>query len=150
MSHGLIAHFFLCRTALLLYSTFQTGYESNAPVEDGSTDVTTVLLPSRTASIGSTYNSGEDIGTTSAVLEVDERSKFGMLASALLTREKMQPHLEFSTLTQEIPVSSSAHIPSSTRKLVVMHSHKRKSSRDPKGVQESCSERAVLFLGSKR
>ena len=33
---------------------------------------------------------------------------------------------------RENSVSSSSHIPSSTRKLVAMDSHKRKSSRDPK------------------
>ena len=54
-----------------------TGYEPNAPVEVGGTDVTTVLLPSRKASIGSTCNSGEDMVTTPAVSEVDERSTFG-------------------------------------------------------------------------
>ena len=40
------------------------GYESNDPVEDNSTEVTTILLPLRRACIGSTYNSGEDIATT--------------------------------------------------------------------------------------
>ena len=48
------------------------GYEPNAPVDVSSTEVAT-LLPSRKASIGLTYNSGEDIVTTPAVSEVDER-----------------------------------------------------------------------------
>ena len=50
-----------------------TGCEPNAPVEVSSTEVTTVLLPSRKASIGPTYNSGEDIVTMPTVSEVDEK-----------------------------------------------------------------------------
>ena len=65
-----------------------TGCEPNAPVEVSSTEVTTTLLHSRKASIGSTYNSGEDIVTTLAVSQVDERSDLGMLASPLLTHER--------------------------------------------------------------
>ena len=49
---------------------------TNAPVEVSSTDVTTMLLASRKASIGSTYHSGEDIVTTLAVSEEYERSSF--------------------------------------------------------------------------
>ena len=65
-----------------------TDYEPKAPVEVSSTEVATTLLPSRKASIGMTCNSGEDIVTTPAVLEVDERSDLGMLASPLLTQER--------------------------------------------------------------
>ena len=61
-----------------------TGHENNAPVEVISTHVSTTLLLSKQTSIGSTYNSGEDIATTPAVSEVDERSDLGMLASPLL------------------------------------------------------------------
>ena len=71
-----------------------TGYEPNALVEVSSTEVTTVFLPSRKASIGLTYNSGEDIFSTPAVSEVDERSDLEILVSPLLTpeRDKVQPH----------------------------------------------------------
>ena len=58
-----------------------TGYEPNEPVEVGSTEVTTLLLPSRRASIGST-------ATTPASSEVDERPNLGMLASALSTQKR--------------------------------------------------------------
>ena len=65
-----------------------TGYEPSALVEVSSTEVTTTLLPSGKASIGSTHNSGEDIVTTLAVSEVDERSDLGKLASPLLSQER--------------------------------------------------------------
>ena len=57
-----------------------------------------MLLPSRTACIGSTYNSGEDIATTLASSEVDEGLNLGMLASPLLTqkRGKCSPILDLS------------------------------------------------------
>ena len=75
-----------------------TGYDPSAPVEVSSTEVTTTLLPSRKASIGSTHKSGEDIVTTLAVSEVDERSNLGMLASPLLSqeRDKREPFRNFS------------------------------------------------------
>ena len=62
------------------------GYEPNAPVE--VTEVMMTLLPSRNASIGSTYNSSEDIVTTLDVSDVDQRSDFGILASLQLTQER--------------------------------------------------------------
>ena len=67
-----------------------------------STEVTTMLLSSRRASIGSTYNSGEDIGATPASSEVDERPNLGMVVSSLLTKERerqVQHHSGFITLT---------------------------------------------------
>ena len=57
-----------------------TVYVPNDSVEVGSTEVTTVLSPPRRASIGSTYNSGEDIATTPALSEVDGRPNLGLLA----------------------------------------------------------------------
>ena len=57
-----------------------TSYEPDDPVEVSNTKVTTMLLPSRRASDGSTYNSGEDIATTPASSEMDERQSMGMLA----------------------------------------------------------------------
>ena len=63
-----------------------------------------MLLPSRRASTDSTHNSGEEIATTTASLDVDERPNLGMLASPLLTqeREKVQHHSGFITPTQKI------------------------------------------------
>ena len=60
-----------------------TVYEPNDSVEDSSTEVTTVLSLPRRASIGSTYNSGEDIATAPALPEVDGRPNLGLLASPL-------------------------------------------------------------------
>ena len=68
-----------------------TVYEPNDSVEVDSTEVTTVLSPSRRASIGSTYNSGEDIATTPALSEVDGRQNLGLLASPLLTVKFITP-----------------------------------------------------------
>ena len=48
------------------------GYEPNALVEVSRTEVTTTLLLSRKASIGSTYNSGDDIAATPAASEMDD------------------------------------------------------------------------------
>ena len=56
-------------------------YEPNDPVEVSSTVVTTKLLPSRRVSIGSTYNSGEDIAAAPASSEVDKRQHFGKVGS---------------------------------------------------------------------
>ena len=104
-----------------------TGCEPNALVQVSSTDATTTLLPSRKASIGSTYKSGEDIVTTPAVSEVDERSDLGMLASPLLTRERgrererqVRHHSEFITLIETSSVTRSSHVRTSTERLVAM------------------------------
>ena len=119
---GLFAHLFPCRTALFLHSTLQTGPFPACRYKDlclavlpnrarsqviSPTEVTTMLLPSRKTSIGSTYSSGEDTFTTPAVSEVDERSNLGMLASPLLTQEResereVQPRSEFITLTEKV------------------------------------------------
>ena len=50
-----------------------TGCEPSDLVEVSSTEVTTMLSPLRKASIGSTYNSGEDVATTPASSEVEKR-----------------------------------------------------------------------------
>ena len=75
-----------------------TGYEPSAPVEVSSTEITTTLLPSRKASSETTHNSGEDIVTTLAVSEVDERSDLGKLTSPLLSQERdnRKPFRNFS------------------------------------------------------
>ena len=62
--------------------------EPNDAVVVSRAQVATMLSPSRRASIGSTYNSGEDIATTLASFEVDEKTNLGMLASPLLTQER--------------------------------------------------------------
>ena len=54
--------------------SFLSGCGPRGPVDSISIEVTTMLQPSRKASIGSTYNFGEDIVTTLALSEVDERS----------------------------------------------------------------------------
>ena len=64
-----------------------TGCQVNDPVEVSSSEVRTMLLPSRKASIGSTYNSGVGIATAPSLSEVDERSNLGMLSSPLLPQE---------------------------------------------------------------
>ena len=64
------------------------GYDPNDPVEVSSTEATTMLLPSGTVSIGSTYNSGEDIATALASSEVDERPNWRMLASPMFTQKE--------------------------------------------------------------
>ena len=71
-----------------------TIFEPNDPVEVGSTEVPPVLLPSRRASFGSAYNSGEDVTTTPVSSEVDERPYWGMLASPCSHRRErqVQPH----------------------------------------------------------
>ena len=80
-----------------------TSYEPNAPVDVSSTEVTTTLLPSRKASIGSTCNSGEDIVTAPAVSELGERSDLGMLASPLSIQERQaQPYSEFITRMEKV------------------------------------------------
>ena len=58
-----------------------TSYEPNSPVEDSSAEVTTMLSASTEASIGSTFNSGEDLGTIHAVSMVAERSNWATLVS---------------------------------------------------------------------
>ena len=63
------------------------GFEPNDPVEVSSVEVMTMLSLSRRASIGSSYNSGEDIATP-ASSEVDERQSMGMLASPLFTQKR--------------------------------------------------------------
>ena len=80
------------------------GHEPNAPVEASSPEVATTLLPSRKTSIVSTNNSGEDIATTPAVSEVDERTDLGKLASPLLTRDrdKCEPSQKFITLIDKV------------------------------------------------
>ena len=65
----------------------------------------TTLLPSRKASIGSTYNSGADIVTIPPVSEVDERSNFGTagLTTVFTGERQVQPHFVFITLVVKVP-----------------------------------------------
>ena len=114
-AHGLTAYLFFHRTALRLCSPFQTGV-SPAIRNQGfrlgvlpNRGVSQVMSPtillrspprklqqhsypprlrSRKASVGSSYNSGEDVATTRASSEVDERPNLGVLASPLLTQER--------------------------------------------------------------
>ena len=86
-----------------------------------------MLLPSRQASLGSTYNSREDIATTPASSEVDERQNVGMLASPPFTqkREASAAPSRIYHSNRENYVSSSS---TSTRKPVAMYSHTRESN----------------------
>ena len=119
-----------------------TGYEPNALVQVSSTEVTTTFLPSRKASISSTYNSGGSIVTSLAVSEVDERTDLGMLALLLLTRERQAPHHPgFHHSNRESSETHSSHVRTSTGRPVPMCSNKRKSSPDSNGAQETCSEK---------
>ena len=86
-----------------------TVYVPNDSVEVGSTEVTIVLSPPRRASIGSTYNSGEDIATTPALSEVDGRPDLGLLV------------YRFKFITHSSPAQSD---------LLAMYSHRRKSNLD--------------------
>ena len=109
-----------------------TVYEPNDSVEVDSTEVTTVLSPPRRASIGSTYNSGEDIATTPCIIGSGWKTNFG---TAGFTVVDCQVHHTFQT---------------STGRLVAMCSHKRKSSLDT-NVFRSLILRArarVLFCAS--
>ena len=109
-----------------------TVYEPNDSVEVDSTEVTTVLSPPRRASIGSTYNSGEDIATTPCIIGSGWKTKFG---TAGFTVVDCQVHHTFQT---------------STGRLVAMSSHKRKSSLDTNVFRSLIlRERArVLFCAS--
>ena len=113
------------------------GFEPNDLVEVSSKEVSPVLSPSRRASVGSTDNSGED---------VDERQSMGMLASPLFAQKReasAAPSRNYHS-EREDSVSSSPHIPA-MGKPVAMYSHKRKSSRDPKSLQESFSQGKRIF-----
>ena len=92
-----------------------------------------MLLPSRKASIGSTYNSNEDIATH-ASSEAGERQSMGMLASPLFTQKReasatpsriYQPKLRRCTRPKE----GRAEI--------------------QKSLQESFSERERIFSGNR-
>ena len=109
-----------------------TGYEPNAPVEVNSAEFTPTLVPSRKGSIGSTFNSGEDIATTPAVSEVDGRSDLGMLASPLLSqeRETSANPLGIYHSNRECSETRSSHVRTISEKPVAMCSNKRKSSRE--------------------
>ena len=123
------------------------GHEPNDPVEESSTEVRTMLLPSRRASIGSTYNSGVDIATVPASSEVDERPNLGMLASLLLTQQRQAGAAPSRTChtNRENSVSSSSHFQTSTGRPVAKYPHKRESSRDSNVLQGSYSEREKIF-----
>ena len=104
---------------------------NNDPVEVSSTEVSTVFLPQRKASMhwfDLQYNSGEDIATTLASSEVDERPNWGMLASPLLTRvtrrETSAAPSRIYNSNRENSESRSSRVPTSTERPVAMHSHR--------------------------
>ena len=119
-------------------STF-TSCEPKAPVEVCNTEVTTLLLTSRRASIGSTYNCGKDIVATPAVSEVDARPKFGML-SCSQKRETNATLFRIYHSNRESSETLSSHVLTSTVRPAAMCSQKRKSSRDSIVLQVSFIE----------
>ena len=121
-------------------------YEPNDPVDVSSTGLTTMLLPLRKASIGSTYNSGEDIATSPSSSEVDERPNLGMLASNTEERDSSAAPFRIYHSNRENSESRSSHVPTSTGRPVTIYSPKNKSSRDSNVLQESSSEKQRVSL----
>ena len=121
-----------------------TGYEPNVTVEVSSAEVTPILLPSRRASFGSTYNSSEDVTTTPVSSERDERQSMGMLSSPLFV-QKREASVAPARIYHWKILCHAHHTVPVTGKPVAMCSHKRKSSRDPKRLQESYSARETVF-----
>ena len=123
-----------------------TGYEPNDLDEVSSTEVTPMLLPSGTASICSTCNSGDHVATIPVSSEVVERHNVGMLASPLFTqkREASAAPSRIYHSSRENSVSYLSH-PLFLQGNLLRCIHKRKWSRDPKSLQESCSERERIF-----
>ena len=114
-----------------------TGYEPNAIVEISCTEVAPLHFASRMRSFCSVYNSGEDATSAPVSSEVDEKQSIERLASPLLIQKR-----EASAIPARIypsaghsSMSRSSHIPS-MGKLVATHAHKRKSSRDTRGIHE--------------
>ena len=106
----------------------------------------TTLSPPREDSIGSTYNYGEDIASTPAVSEVDERSDLGTLALPLLSqeRDKCGPSRIFHS-NRESSETSSSHFRTCTAKPVARCQNKRKSSRGSNVVREPSSEQEWIL-----
>ena len=85
----------------------------------------------------SANNSGEDVTSTPVSSEVDERQSIGRMASPLpwQKREAVAIFARIYHSTRETSMSQSSHTPR-TVQLVASHSHKRKSSRDIRSVQD--------------
>ena len=85
----------------------------------------------------SVKNSGEDNASSLVSSEVDERQSTARLASPVLMqqREASAVPTRICDSTGENSTSHSSHIPSAGRP-VATHTHKRKSSRDTRSVQE--------------
>ena len=118
-----------------------------------------MLSLSRGASTGSTDNSGENIGATSAVSEMDERQNLGMLTSPLLTQERETSAAPFRMYHshKKNSESRSSPVPTSTVRPVAMHSQGKVKSRfkgfagilfidrtDPRGYATSSTAQKVL------
>ena len=116
-----------CRPDWPSCRTLQVMRTTNS-VEASSTEVTTMLLPSRRRSSGSAYNSGEDVTSALASSEVDERQILGMLASPLCTQKReasAAPSRVYHSNTEN-SVSGSSHFATSTGKPVAC-THTRES-----------------------
>ena len=110
-----------------------TGYEPNVTVEVRSTEITLMFLPSRIASIGSIFNSGEDFGTTLASSENGRKTKF-VHAGFTTVKHRRKRQREEKQCNSKKKNSESRSSP------VAMYSHKRNSSRDSNVVREFYSE----------
>ena len=120
------------------------GFEPNTTVEISSAQVTAVHLPSTRPSFCSVYKSGEDVTTTLVSSEVDERQSIGRLAASLRVQKREASAAAariYHSTGEKFNVKLSSH--SKRGRLVATHSHRRKSSRDPRRVQErnSASDR---------
>ena len=106
-------------------------------MEISSSEVTPIQQPSKRKSCCSVFISSEDITSAPVSSEVDERQSIGRPASPLLMQEREASAMpaRIYHFTRESSMSRSSHIPS-TRKPIPTHSHKRKSSRDRRSVQE--------------
>ena len=102
--------------------------------EVSSTEVATMLLPSRRANTGSTCNSGEDIAATPASSEVDGRPNWGMLASPVFT-QKSDKYRSIQNLTLQ------------QRKLCVKFFTHSNKCRETCVKQEKVKSRSTCFAG---
>ena len=107
-------------------------------LEISSTRVFPVQHPSRRTRLCSAYNSGEDATSAPVSSEVDERQSIGRLASPLPMQKR------------ETSVTPARVYHSTGESCCDTHTHKRKSSRDRKGVRENTSQMKELEINNRR
>ena len=116
--------------------------ELNAIVEISSAEDTHFHHASRWTSCSSSYNSSEDATSATVSSEINERQKHrkaGFTAAHAKERSKCNPCDNLSLYTRKFYVTLITHSKHGER-LVAIHSHQRKSSRDIRGVQENTSQ----------